>query len=538
MKLFAFCRERLWIKLTLPLLVLVIVIMGTIIWGNIQTQKSLIRDQIQHDGDMLILAIEGGMFAALAKGDNETVQEQLQRFKEKTSGLEVAVFDFAGEIVFATETDMVRRQLDKVLTNRTALDGIAGMLKTGEFSFDPVEESSNGKFAISMFRPILNGPLCAHCHGSSRKVLGGMMVRASEDNAVNAALSARNRSIFFGVVGSLILVFTMYLMVRGVVDSPVRKLLDTGARMRQGDLTGQIAVRGRDEISRMCARMNLIKERLRAMISDIIAASRDLSDAACRQAASVEETSATLDQIASMTRQNAENTKTADRIAGTVNQAVTRAQDSMTELTGSMEAISKVSHQTSKIIRSIDEIAFQTNLLALNAAVEAARAGEVGAGFAVVADEVRNLAQRAAEAAKNSTTLIESTIKEVDNGSTLVKRTDAAFSDVATGMADIAGLIGEIAVASDEQATGIGQVNEAFSKIDEEVQHNASSAEGLAEAAGRFKVSENGQQTWVNTGEGDFEQTGENLSRHQETKKTNSAQEPRTPPYQEYPEHA
>lgn len=193
-----------------------------------------------------------------------------------------------------------------------------------------------------------------------------------------------------------------------------------------------------------------------------------------------------------MTRQNAENTKTANGIAGTVNQAVTRAQDSMIELTGSMEAISQVSHQTSKIIRSIDEIAFQTNLLALNAAVEAARAGEVGAGFAVVADEVRNLALRAAEAAKNSTSLIEGTIKEVDNGSALVKRTDAAFSDVATGMVDIVRNIGEIAVASDEQATGIGQVNEAFSEIDKAVQHNASSAEGLAKAAGRFKVSDSG----------------------------------------------
>jgi len=295
-------------------------------------------------------------------------------------------------------------------------------------------------------------------------------------------------------------VFAMYLMMRRVVDLPVRKLLDAGAKMRNGDLTVEIEVKGRDEISHMCARMNLINESLRTMISEIITASENLSETACTQAASVEQTSASLEEISSMTRQNAVNTKTADGIAGTVNQAVTRAQDSMIELTGSMEAISQVSHQTSKIIRSIDEIAFQTNLLALNAAVEAARAGEVGAGFAVVADEVRNLALRAAEAAKNSTTLIESTIKEVDNGSALVKRTDAAFSDVATGMADIVRHIGEIAVASDEQATGIGQVNEAFSEIDKAVQLNASSAEGLAKAASRFKVSDSGRPASAKAG--------------------------------------
>jgi len=241
--------------------------------------------------------------------------------------------------VFATETGLIKKQLDKILKNRTVLDGIAGMLKTGEFPVEPVDDSLEGKPAISMFRPILNGPRCAHCHGSSRNVLGGVLVRASEENAVNAASCARNRSILLGALGSLILVFTMYFMMRRIVDLPVRKLLDAGAKMKEGDFTGEIETKGRDEISHMCARISLVKESLRTMISEIVTASGHLSEVACMQASSVEQTSGSLEEIDSMTRQNAGNTKMADRIAGTVNQAVTRAQDSMTELTGSMEAM-------------------------------------------------------------------------------------------------------------------------------------------------------------------------------------------------------
>ena len=155
----------------------------------------------------------------------------------------------------------------------------------------------------------------------------------------------------------------------------------------------------------------------------------------------------------------------------------------MTELTQSMEDISKASDETSKIIKTIDEIAFQTNLLALNAAVEAARAGEAGAGFAVVADEVRNLAMRAAEAAKNTAGLIEGTVKKVKEGSELVERTNGAFSEVSKSAAKVADLVSEIAAASTEQAQGIDQINKAVSEMDKVTQQNAANAEESASAS-------------------------------------------------------
>jgi methyl-accepting chemotaxis protein len=148
-----------------------------------------------------------------------------------------------------------------------------------------------------------------------------------------------------------------------------------------------------------------------------------------------------------------------------------------------MAEISKASEETSKIIKTIDEIAFQTNLLALNAAVEAARAGESGAGFAVVADEVRNLAMRAANAAKDTAALIEGTVKKVNDGSKLVSSTNEAFMKVAESSGKVGTLVAEIAQASKEQSNGIEQVNLAITQMDKVVQQNAANAEESASAS-------------------------------------------------------
>ena len=212
-------------------------------------------------------------------------------------------------------------------------------------------------------------------------------------------------------------------------------------------------------------------------------ASQSLAEGSSEQAATIEETSSSLEEMSSMTKQNATNDGQADSLMQEANQVVRQANDSMTQLTGSMEEISKASEETSKIIKTIDEIAFQTNLLALNAAVEAARAGEAGAGFAVVADEVRNLAMRAADAAKDTATLIEGTVKKIDQGGTLVADTNTAFGKVAESASKVGDLVGEIAAASNEQAEGIEQLNRAVIEMDKVVQQNAASAEESASSS-------------------------------------------------------
>lgn len=217
--------------------------------------------------------------------------------------------------------------------------------------------------------------------------------------------------------------------------------------------------------------------------AQVSTSSRQLAEGASIQAASIEETSSSLEEMASMTRQNADNASHANHLMTDAGSVVGRANASMAVLTTSMGEISKSSENTQKIIKTIDEIAFQTNLLALNAAVEAARAGEAGAGFAVVADEVRNLAMRAAEAAKNTATLIEGTVKTVRDGSAVVESTNSEFRKVSDIVSKSAEMIGEIAAASQEQAQGIQQISSAISEMDRVIQQNTASAEESASAS-------------------------------------------------------
>ncbi len=215
----------------------------------------------------------------------------------------------------------------------------------------------------------------------------------------------------------------------------------------------------------------------------VSASSQNLAQGSASQAAALEETSASLEEMSSMTKQNADNARQAQSQMDEASQVMGQANQSMQSLRQAMDKITAASEETAKIIKTIDEIAFQTNLLALNAAVEAARAGEAGAGFAVVADEVRNLAMRAAEAAKDTQTLIEDNIQNIQSGSELVMSTDQAFNQVEKSAGKVAELVAEIAAASSEQAQGIEQVNKAMAEIDKITQSNAAGAEQSAAAA-------------------------------------------------------
>jgi methyl-accepting chemotaxis protein len=231
--------------------------------------------------------------------------------------------------------------------------------------------------------------------------------------------------------------------------------------------------------------------------NQVSSASQHLAESTSESAASLEETSSSLEELASMTKQNADNADQTKAMMEEAKVIVGRVNQNMDQMVHAIAEITKTSEETSKIIKTIDEIAFQTNLLALNAAVEAARAGEAGAGFAVVADEVRNLAMRAAEAAKNTSSLIEGTIKAVQRGNELTLQTQEAFQENVVIAGKVAQLVDEIASASQEQAHGISQINIAVTEMDKVTQQTAANAEESASASEELNAQAEQMKVYV-----------------------------------------
>ena len=241
-----------------------------------------------------------------------------------------------------------------------------------------------------------------------------------------------------------------------------------GITARLRDLTGQIAgcARGVSDAS-----------------SQISSASRALADGASRQAGSLEETSASSQELSSMTLSNANNSQEATRLMAKTDTQVTEANRQLAEMVSSMQNIGAASEKIARIIKIIDEIAFQTNILALNAAVEAARAGEAGMGFAVVADEVRNLAGRCAQAAKDTSDLIAESIETTREGKAKLDHMAAAIRGITESTVEVKRLVDEVSVSSGEQARGIEHIAGALSEIERITQQAAASAQQSATAS-------------------------------------------------------
>jgi methyl-accepting chemotaxis protein len=230
-------------------------------------------------------------------------------------------------------------------------------------------------------------------------------------------------------------------------------------------------------------RLQLGSSEVTSASSQVSTASQTLASSASQQAASLEETSASLTEIGSMTRRNAENAKLANQLATQTRTAAESGAGDMAEMTRAMDDVQQASSNISKIIKTIDEIAFQTNILALNAAVEAARAGEAGAGFAVVAEEVRSLAQRSAKAARETAESIEDAIGKSQRAVASSGRVDGQLREIVGKIREVDQLVSEISLASTEQDQGIQQIARAVTQMDAVTQSNAATSEESAAAA-------------------------------------------------------
>jgi len=236
-------------------------------------------------------------------------------------------------------------------------------------------------------------------------------------------------------------------------------------------------------LSETTVRLDASASSIRDFAGSLVGAAGNIADQASKQAASTEESSAALEEITSMVKQNADNTALANSEMQTTQRIAKEAYAFITDMNHGMADIRDASEETQIIVKVINDIAFETNLLSLNAAVEAARAGEAGAGFAVVADEVRNLALRSADSARNTSALIDNIVQRIEEGADLVRKATGAFNEVAEGADKFATVLDEIANANNEQAIGIEQINIGINGIDQATQQNAAIAKDAADTA-------------------------------------------------------
>jgi methyl-accepting chemotaxis protein len=307
-------------------------------------------------------------------------------------------------------------------------------------------------------------------------------VDKSGKEAAQTYESARSLMVSLGIAAIVAGVLAAILVTRAVVR-PISEAVRVATSLSEGDLTAQIEVRSRDETGQLLSAMKIMVEKLGQIIGEVRGAADNLSSASeevsataqsmsqatSEQAASVEETSATLEQATASINQNAENAKVTDGMASKAAKEANEGGEAVAQTVTAMKSIAAK-------IGIIDDIAYQTNLLALNAAIEAARAGEHGKGFAVVAAEVRKLAERSQVAAQEIGEVASSSVQ-------LAERAGKLLDEIVPSISKTSDLVQEIAAASEEQSSGVGQINTAVVQLNQITQQNASSSEELAATA-------------------------------------------------------
>lgn len=432
-----------------------------------------------------------GNLCALGKwlGEYDPRSEQFQVLMKEIEASHLLVHSSGKEITeliaVGDETSMNKAKLIYESTTLTNMNNVLSIL----------DEMDAMTVDVESIYASLNENMAQNIDPSYDKLFTN--VQALVDRNVDATNNQVKSSIVLVIgfiIGGIMLSVSLGLIISNMVKNPINKMVIISQKMADGNFDVTIDVNSKDEIGTLGKAFSQMVENINDVMSNIDMASdqvalgsRQVSDSsmalsqgATEQASSIEELTATVEEIATQTRINSINADKAKELATSAQKYAQKGNEQMGDMINAMAEINDSSNNISKIIKVIDDIAFQTNILALNAAVEAARAGQHGKGFAVVAEEVRNLAARSANAANETTDMIEGSIKKVEVGTKIANETAEALNMIVDGISSATELVSKIAIASKEQAIGVDQINQGISQISDVVQTTSATAEETA----------------------------------------------------------
>lgn len=510
-----------WVRALTSLSLVILLIISAMITLVIATQDKMIQNQVNRQGEILIATIEGGMDDALSTGNNDLVRRQFARLKRAIPDIEVGVCDFDGVVAFSTDPSLVKKPISAMTAGKTDTERIAGAMAASQPGGELFSERINGVSRISIFRPILNENRCYHCHGNSRKVLGGILVSSSAEEAFNAVRTARNLGIFIGVIGMVLVVLITYLLFHRLVthfQKMAANLTDTSVTLTQAsENLSATSLHLASKAEEMSSRSNAAAsatEQTSARINCMAAASEQVSSQIYSVAATSNTISANMKEIGTATESVSSNLNTVASAAEEMSASVHTVASAIEEMYSCLNDVArsaargagvtggaaKSAHYTSEIVHDLGHsakeigdvvdlikgIAAQTNLLALNAAIEAAGAGEAGKGFAVVANEVKELARQTGKATEEIRARIGTIQTNTSSAVDAIKEIVVVITEINSVMSTIAAAVEEQTATTNEISRSISEAALAANSVSENV---LQAANGAAETARNVQLA-------------------------------------------------